>query len=88
MKNITSELNHDLNNNTNNNDSSSFFDLVIIIFNYCCDIGYVILPSVGYIHQYMKIVSLKKNRRLFKISFIYSYNILYFPYFFLDRKAF
>ena len=86
MKNITSELNHDLNNNNNNNDSSTFFDLVIIIFNYCCDIGYVILPSVGYIHQYMKIVSLKKTEGFSKlVSFILIISYIFRTFFWIGK---
>jgi hypothetical protein len=86
MKNITSELKHELNNNINNNNPSSFLDTVIIIFNYCWDVGYVILPSVGYIHQYMKIVSLKRTEGFSKvISFILIISYIFRTFFWIGK---
>lgn len=82
MKNITNEINHRI----NNKNSFSFSDLVIIIFNYACDIGYVILPSVGYIHQYMKIISLKKTEGFSKlVSFILIISFIFRIFFWIGQ---
>ena len=55
------------NKNINNEKPQTFYDLVIKIFNYIWDVGYVVLPSIGYMHQYMKIASLKKLKVFPKI---------------------
>ena len=87
MKNITSSINHKINdNNISNQDSPSFFSFVVVIFNYCCDIGYVILPSVGYIHQYMKIVSLQKTEGFSKlVSFILIISYIFRIFFWVGK---
>ena len=59
------------NKNIHNEKPDSFFDSVIKVFNFIWDVGYVVLPSVGYMHQYMKISSLKKTEGFSKnICFI------------------
>jgi hypothetical protein len=69
MRNITSENHKRMNNEEK--DSNTFLDNIIKLFNIIWDISFVILPSVGYIHQYMKIDSLKKTEGFSKlISFI------------------
>ena len=82
MKNLTNEINQ----NITNQDTPSFFDLVIKIFNIACDIGYVILPSVGYIHQYMKIISLKKTEGFSKlVSFILIISFIFRIFFWIGE---
>jgi hypothetical protein len=45
--------------------------MIFIIFNYLLDIGFVVLPLVGYIHQYMKIKILQNTEGFSKfVSFI------------------
>lgn len=57
--------------NNENHNNYSFHDIVVIIFNYSLDIGFVVLPLVGYIHQYMKIKVLKSTEGFSKlVSFI------------------
>ena len=89
MKNITNIINNKINDNNindQNSPSSSFFELAIVIFNYCCDIGYVILPSVGYIHQYMKIVSLQKTEGFSKlVSFILIISYIFRIFFWIGK---
>ena len=57
-----------------NNDKTSkktFWDIIKTIFNFLFDAGYVILPSIGYMHQYYKIMTLKKTEGFSKfISFV------------------
>lgn len=86
MKNITNKVEHKINNDKNNKNMTSFFELVIIISHYACDIGYVILPSVGYIHQYMKIVSLKKTEGFSKlVSFILIISFIFRIFFWIGQ---
>ena len=55
----------------NNENNYSFKKIIVIIFNYLLDIGFVVLPLVGYIHQYMKIKNLKSTEGFSKlVSFI------------------
>ena len=57
--------------NNENQNIYSFHKIIIIIFNYSLDIGFVVLPLVGYIHQYMKIKCLKSTEGFSKyVSFI------------------
>ena len=70
-----------------NTSSNSFFDTIKIIFNYACDIGFVILPSVGYIHQYIKIFLLKKSEGFSKlISFILIMSFIVRIFFWIGEK--
>jgi hypothetical protein len=57
--------------NNDNKNNYSFKKIIVIIFNYALDIGFVVLPLVGYIHQYMKIKTLKSTEGFSKlVSFI------------------
>ena len=54
-----------------NHNSYSLRKIIVIIFNYSIDVGFVLLPLVGYIHQYMKIKTLKSTEGFSKfVSFI------------------
>ena len=58
-----------MNNESHNN--YSFHKIIVIIFNYSLDIGFVLLPLVGYIHQYMKIKVIQSTEGFSKlVSFI------------------
>ena len=68
MNNITTQ---NITNGINAEKARSFWDIIVVIFNYGCDVGFVFLPSVGYIHQYMKIKNLEKREGFSKlVSFI------------------
>jgi hypothetical protein len=70
----------------NSKDSDSFIQFVIKAFNLCCDIGYVILPSVGYMHQYMKIIYLKKTEGFSKlVSFILIMSYIFRIFFWIGQ---
>ena len=57
--------------NNNNDNTKTLYDNAIKIINDIWDVSFVLLPCVGYIHQYMKIVSLKNTEGFSKkISFI------------------
>ena len=72
--------------NINNEKPQSFYDLVIKIFNYIWDVGYVVLPSVGYMHQYMKISSLKKTEGFSKnICFILIMSYIFRIFFWIGQ---
>ena len=57
---------------TNENKKSfSFQKMIFDVFNYSVDIGFVVLPLIGYIHQYMKIKNLQNTEGFSKfVSFI------------------
>jgi hypothetical protein len=74
------------NKNMNNEKPQSFYDLVIKIFNYIWDVGYVVLPSIGYMHQYMKIASLKKTEGFSKnICFILIMSYIFRIFFWIGQ---
>ena len=57
--------------NNENTEYFSFQKMISIFFHYSFDIGFVVLPLVGYIHQYMKIKALKNTEGFSKyVSFI------------------
>ena len=73
-------------NNINKENVHSLFDLIVKLFNIIWDISYVILPSVGYIHQYMKIVSLKRTEGFSKlISFILIMSYIFRIFFWIGQ---
>ena len=74
------------NKNINNEKPQTFYDLVIKIFNYIWDVGYVVLPSIGYMHQYMKIASLKKTEGFSKnICFILIMSYIFRIFFWIGQ---
>ena len=73
--------------NNDNNSTNIFWDLIVNIFNFLCDIGFVILPSVGYIHQYYKIMTLKKTEGFSKfISFILIMSFIIRIFFWVGKR--
>jgi hypothetical protein len=57
--------------NNENKNNYSFHRIIVILFHYSLDIGFVVLPLVGYIHQYMKIKILQNTEGFSKlVSFI------------------
>lgn len=74
------------NKNIHNEKPDSFFDSVIKVFNFIWDVGYVVLPSVGYMHQYMKISSLKKTEGFSKnICFILIMSYIFRIFFWIGQ---
>ena len=74
------------NKNINNEKTQTFYDIVIKIFNYIWDVGYVVLPSIGYMHQYMKIASLKKTEGFSKnICFILIMSYIFRIFFWIGQ---
>ena len=89
MKNITDDLKEKINNNNNNINSEttrSFFDIAVMLFNYGWDISFAILPSVGYMDQYMKILRLKKREGYSKlVSFILIVSFIFRIFFWIGK---
>ena len=73
-----------------NNDKTSkktFWDIIKTIFNFLFDAGYVILPSIGYMHQYYKIMTLKKTEGFSKlVSFILIMSFITRIFFWVGRR--
>ena len=73
-----------------NNDKTSkktFWDIIKKIFNFLFDAGYVILPSIGYMHQYYKIMTLKKTEGFSKlVSFILIMSFITRIFFWVGRR--
>lgn len=73
--------------NNDNNSSNIFWDIIVTTFNFLCDVGFVILPSVGYIHQYYKIMTLKKTEGFSKfISFILIMSFIIRIFFWVGKR--
>ena len=73
--------------NNDNNSSNIFWDIIVTTFNFLCDVGFVILSSVGYIHQYYKIMTLKKTEGFSKfISFILIMSFIIRIFFWVGKR--
>ena len=73
--------------NNDNNSSNIFWDIIVTTFNFLCDVGFVILPSVGYMHQYYKIMTLKKTEGFSKfISFILIMSFIIRIFFWVGKR--
>ena len=83
MNNITTQ---NITNGINAEKARSFWDIIVVIFNYGCDVGFVFLPSVGYIHQYMKIKNLQKREGFSKlVSFILIMSYIFRIFFWIGK---
>ena len=85
MRNVSDSHGNKMNIN-NSSEADAFIKFIITGFNLACDIGYVILPSVGYIHQYMKIVFLQKTEGFSKlVSFILIMSYIFRIFFWIGQ---
>ena len=73
--------------NNDNTSQKTFGDIIVIIFNFLFDVGFIILPSIGYIHQYYKIMTLKKTEGFSKfISFVLITSFIIRIFFWIGKR--
>ena len=86
MLNLNNITTQNITNGINAEKARSFWDIIVVIFNYGCDVGFVFLPSVGYIHQYMKINNLQKREGFSKlVSFILIMSYIFRIFFWIGK---